>query len=1102
MALPQVAPQPHPQAGPFKFLDYFSDTEEDHGSFAGRDREVQDLLAQVATAKTVVLFAEPGVGKTSLLQAGVLPELRRRGFQTVYARTLRDPLADLEQALLAAGPPGGAGGNAGVEHLALAAAAGRPLVLALDQFEEFFILFAEKPQQRERFVAALRVLAGEPRLDLRIVFSLRQDYLAVLDEVRAALPPGATAEFRLRRLSAYGARQVIVAQLAAGRVDYDPAIVSRVVDYLEGSGFDPLLLQIYCSELYEAAVDRAAEGEEPHKAPRIEVLDLRSVGSFDQVFGRFLDRATSAIPEAQHLVVRLILNTLITYENTKRPISLHDLLAQPFATDEATLEPILDRLELEHIVRRQPRADGAWYELVHERIILRLQDWMNRDAGFRYFTQAQAMVHDNSKGTLWRDQPAALLQPGILGEWIEPWRDNFRFGEREIEYVFHSVLYCQSEHLAYWAERFGNGPALDLVAAWLGAADDRRRGAAAVAAGLLPAAWDRFRKDCRRLALDDPSAGVRQTAARAIARRGDDTDVAALAAGLTLPASRQRALDAIYQVERAGRVVHGLGMRLRRQARRNAERIAKKEHRDDLQRRRQFGAAFGATGGLMWALLVAPLLAFQVSAQISTSSSLADWGTDLMRGIALAVGLALPLGALVGWFSARAFGLDAILHGEGRWVRVAATGWPWIASALVLAAAGEAVGASCVSEVAFWPLAIVAAALLLVLLGAVQAQAHRDSLWPLRRSGKIVGWWWAAATGPPLAIGAALALPLRAVGTPVTTCLGVAALLSFACATMTSALIGAAARVPLGAEPPAHPRHGTIGRTLCLASFAAAVLLVDRRAVPLLAPPFTVDPDHGVKMPFSGEPSEHTDYRRLNNLLTRPQVVKIATMPPGSLGTFRIGTDTTPVPGEVLVLPSGCCLASLERTPSGPAYRGDVALVPLLRPRSSRQLRGEISGIVLAGDAPSLLRLALEPGVKNRTPTWRGAISGSVVGPIEEITVSILWHELITKLPEGLAGIDVSSSADGQSSTSHLGYLRSPSCELLNQRTVDGGTQWQIQPDAQNHQWQISFEAVSSRSKSLMEGQQNGWSPHVTVVLSPASPQASRETPLTTPGQR
>ena len=54
--------------------------------FYGRGEDVQRLTNLVVRERLVVLFAKSGIGKTSLLQAGVAPELERQGFAPVFIR--------------------------------------------------------------------------------------------------------------------------------------------------------------------------------------------------------------------------------------------------------------------------------------------------------------------------------------------------------------------------------------------------------------------------------------------------------------------------------------------------------------------------------------------------------------------------------------------------------------------------------------------------------------------------------------------------------------------------------------------------------------------------------------------------------------------------------------------------------------------------------------------------------------------------------------------------------------------------------------------------------------------------------------------------------
>src|SRR5262245_56655210 len=81
-AVPAVSiasgPQPSNDAGPFKFLDFY--VEQDQSSFAGRERDVREVVARICTNRAFVLYARSGLGKTSLLLAGVFPTLRQRKF--------------------------------------------------------------------------------------------------------------------------------------------------------------------------------------------------------------------------------------------------------------------------------------------------------------------------------------------------------------------------------------------------------------------------------------------------------------------------------------------------------------------------------------------------------------------------------------------------------------------------------------------------------------------------------------------------------------------------------------------------------------------------------------------------------------------------------------------------------------------------------------------------------------------------------------------------------------------------------------------------------------------------------------------------------------
>lgn len=74
----------------------------DKAFFFGRDEEAAHLVAHVSASPYTLLHARSGTGKTSLLNARLIPELEQRGWTAVRATPGDDPLASLASGCLAA----------------------------------------------------------------------------------------------------------------------------------------------------------------------------------------------------------------------------------------------------------------------------------------------------------------------------------------------------------------------------------------------------------------------------------------------------------------------------------------------------------------------------------------------------------------------------------------------------------------------------------------------------------------------------------------------------------------------------------------------------------------------------------------------------------------------------------------------------------------------------------------------------------------------------------------------------------------------------------------------------------------------------------------
>src|SRR5687768_30529 len=237
------------------WLGLSSYTEENRANFHGRDEEAAELARRVQRKLLTVLFGQSGLGKTSLLRAGLVPRLRGEGYCPVYVRVDYSPdsPAPSEQikraifrATAAAGhwtrPGSAVEGESLWEFLhhrgdLLRDAEGRTLLplLIFDQFEEIFTLGQSDQAGRTSAKLFLTDLADlvenrppaalEERLDrdetdaeqydfaradYRILIALREDYLAHLESVKDIMPSITQNRMRLARMNGQQALSAIL----------------------------------------------------------------------------------------------------------------------------------------------------------------------------------------------------------------------------------------------------------------------------------------------------------------------------------------------------------------------------------------------------------------------------------------------------------------------------------------------------------------------------------------------------------------------------------------------------------------------------------------------------------------------------------------------------------------------------------------------------------------------------------------------------------------------------------------------------------------------------------------------------------------------------
>src|SRR3954447_24577199 len=215
---------------PYKGLAAFEDSDADALLFFGRQRESEVIAANLIASRITVLYGPSGVGKSSVLRAGVAHRLRqeREAEVIVFATWTGDPVAALVEVA------DGRGRNLADALADAADRAGGDLYLILDQFEELFLYHKGGGEFAQQLARVLR----RGGLRVNVLIGMREDALARLDALKASIPNLLANRLRLERLDRTAGTAAIVGPLARynelvapdERVEIEPQLREAILD--------------------------------------------------------------------------------------------------------------------------------------------------------------------------------------------------------------------------------------------------------------------------------------------------------------------------------------------------------------------------------------------------------------------------------------------------------------------------------------------------------------------------------------------------------------------------------------------------------------------------------------------------------------------------------------------------------------------------------------------------------------------------------------------------------------------------------------------------------------------------------------------------------
>ncbi|MDJ0718872.1 MAG: ATP-binding protein, partial [Prochloraceae cyanobacterium] len=413
---------------PYKGLEPFD--ESDAPIFFGREKDRDRIVNYLRSSRLTVLYGTSGVGKSSVLRAGVTYYLRQAAqqnlkrygvpkFAVVVLKDWReDPLGELieqikdesEKLLDGQKLPIMSPTRNLKEVLQVCTkflgeeGEDGTLLIVLDQFEEYF-LYHPQPEEGERtfeieFPKAVNCLG----LGVNFLISIREDWIAQLDRFKVAIPNILDNRLELKPLDEQSACDAILnpvykvynRQHKEGRISIEPELVERILaeialetwhqDGHERSDEETTTLfrpRTFQSSYLQVLMQHLWKEEMKNESHQLRLKTLEKLGGAKEVLKNYFKEEMEwlskiANPKWVNVVAKFV-NYLVTPSGTKIAYPSEDLAVRA-EIEERELRLVLEELVKQHLLNPVISKDNPnllCYELSHDILAPVILEWHN-----------------------------------------------------------------------------------------------------------------------------------------------------------------------------------------------------------------------------------------------------------------------------------------------------------------------------------------------------------------------------------------------------------------------------------------------------------------------------------------------------------------------------------------------------------------------------------------------------------------------------------------------------------------------------------------------------------------------------------------------------
>ncbi|NEP33875.1 hypothetical protein [Moorena sp. SIO3B2] len=353
---------------------------------SGRQQDVNRLIERIGSNdyRLIVIHGESGVGKSSLVNGGLVPGLKQTVIGTedvlpvvmaVYSNWVEELGRLLVEALTGINIETLHGTSLQspdiiIQQLRQNEQHNLRTVLIFDQFEDFFFVYLDKAQRRQ-FFEFLEECVTSP--SVKVILSMREDYLHYLLECERAPWSGSPnpmasmeiigndilskhVRYPLGNFSRDDAKSVIEQVTKQSSFDLEPALIEELVQDLAGelSEVRPMELQIVGAQLQAESITTLE-----HYWER---------GSKQGLMARYLTGVVEDCGPENQQVAELVLY-LLTDETGNRPLKTKAELANHLGTEADKLELVLRIIVESELVVKVPDSVAERYQLMHDDMV-------------------------------------------------------------------------------------------------------------------------------------------------------------------------------------------------------------------------------------------------------------------------------------------------------------------------------------------------------------------------------------------------------------------------------------------------------------------------------------------------------------------------------------------------------------------------------------------------------------------------------------------------------------------------------------------------------------------------------------------------------------